>query len=100
MPRTRKEELDHLDQQIADLRAKLKDETSAPRRAKLQRQIEAQADKREAAFKAQARRRFPGTEEEFTAAYPAIKAEWQRDLALGRTPADDLAGFVGSMPRL
>lgn len=41
MSKTRKEELDALNQQIADLREKLKAETSQPRREKLQRQIDA-----------------------------------------------------------
>jgi hypothetical protein len=132
MPKTRKEELDQLEAQIAELRAKLETETSQPRREKLQRQIDAKPaiaklinerhdkddqqrlarsqaiaaaeqaviDAREAQFKAQARRRFPGSEEEFIAAYPAIKAEWQRDLALGRAPADEFAEFRGMMPRL
>ncbi len=66
----------------AERQAKLAAQAEEKRRADKAAQhqaVQAQID----AFKAQARRRFIGSDAEFEAQWPSIKAEWQRRLALG-----------------
>ncbi len=66
----------------AERQAKLAAQAEEKRRADKaaqQQAVQAQID----AFKAQARRRFVGSDAEFEAQWPSIKAEWQRRQALG-----------------